>query len=75
MAVGAWVVHSVKCPTLVFGSDHDLTAHEFEPYIGLCAHSPKLDWNSLSASFSDPALLICSLKINKLKKEIFLNRQ
>ena len=28
---GTWVAQSVKCPTLDFDSDHDLTICEFEP--------------------------------------------
>ena len=35
----AWRVQSVKGPTLGFGSGHDLTAHESEPRVGLCADS------------------------------------
>ena len=34
---GAWVVQSVKHPTLGFSSGHDLTVREFEPSIRLCA--------------------------------------
>ena len=29
----------VKCPTLEFGLGHDLTVHEIEPRVGLCAES------------------------------------
>ena len=29
----------IKCPTLDFGSGHDLTVHEFESLLGLCADS------------------------------------
>ena len=36
---GPWVAQSVKCPTLDLGLGHDLTIHEFEPRIGLCALS------------------------------------
>ena len=28
---GTWVDQSVKCPTLDFGSGHDLMVHEIEP--------------------------------------------
>ena len=31
---GAWVVQSVKCPTLGFSSGHDLTVREFKPHVG-----------------------------------------
>ena len=36
---GTWVAQLVECPTLDFGSGHDLTVHEFEPHVGLCADS------------------------------------
>ena len=36
---GAWVAQAVKCPTLDFSSGHDLTVHELEPHVGLCADS------------------------------------
>ena len=32
---GAKVAQSVECPTLGFGSDHDLMVREFEPLLGL----------------------------------------
>ena len=32
---GTWVAQLAKCPTLGFGSDHDLKVHDFEPCIGL----------------------------------------
>ena len=44
------VAQLVKCPTLDFGSDHDLTFCEFEPPIGLCADSAEPAWDSLSFS-------------------------
>ena len=34
---GTWVAQSVKCPTLGFGSGHDLVFHEIEPRARLCA--------------------------------------
>ena len=34
---GAWVAQSVKCPTLGFGSGHDLVVSEFELCMELCA--------------------------------------
>ena len=37
--LGPWVAQLVECPTLDFGSGHDLTVHEFEPHVGLCADS------------------------------------
>ena len=39
---GTWVVQSAKCPTLDFGSAHDLTVHEFEPCVGLYADGSEL---------------------------------
>ena len=38
---GAWVAESVDCPTLDFGSGHDLTAYEIEPCTELCTDSVK----------------------------------
>ena len=34
---------SVECPTLDFGSGHDLRVHGMEPHIGLCTHSTEPD--------------------------------
>ena len=34
---GTWGAPSVKRPTPDFRSGHDLTVHEFEPCVGLCA--------------------------------------
>ena len=62
-----------KRPTLGFGSGHDLTVHEFEPHLGLCADSVGSAWDSLSPSLSLPLpclrMLSLSLKINKFKKK------
>ena len=44
---GAWVA-----PTLDFGSGRDLTVHEIEPYIRLCADSAKPAGDSLSLLLS-----------------------
>ena len=55
---GAWVAQSVEHPTLDFGSGHDLTVHEFEPCIELCADSAEPAWDYLSAC-------VCSLSQNK----------
>ena len=63
------MVQPVKCPTLGFGSGHDLIVHEFEPRIRLCAGSMEPALDSLSPSVSAPPPLILfnvlSLKINK----------
>ena len=58
------MAQQVKCPTLDLGSGHDLTVHELEPHVGLCADSAESAWNSLSASLSAP-LPLPPLKINK----------
>ena len=42
------MAQSVKRPSLGLGSGHDLTVHEFEPRIGLCADSVDPAWDSLS---------------------------
>ena len=44
----AWVAQSVKCPTLDFGSDHDLMVSEMEPRVGALSAEPA--WDSLSPS-------------------------
>ena len=36
---GAWVAQLVKQLILDFGSGHDLTVHECELQVGICAHS------------------------------------
>ena len=48
------MAQSVKHPTLVFGSGHDLTVREFEPRIGLLADSVGRAWDSLSPPLSAP---------------------
>ena len=63
---GTWVAQSVECPTLDFGSGHDLAVREFEPLIGLHAGGVEPAWDSLSLSLSAPPLLALfslSLKI------------
>ena len=60
------MAQSVQCPTLGFGSGHDLTARAFEPRIGLCADSVEPAWYSLSlsVSLSAPPLLTCSPSVS-----------
>ena len=55
------------CPTHGFRSGHDLTVHDFEPYVRLCADRTEPAWDSLSPSLSAPTplMLSVSLKINK----------
>ena len=62
---GAGVAQSVKRPTPHLGSGHDLTVREFDPCIGLCAHSIESAWDSVSLAFSAPPALTCSLSQNK----------
>ena len=57
----AWVAQSAKCPTLDFGSGPDLTVHDTEPHVGLCADSVELALDSLSLS----VYLSLSLSLNK----------
>ena len=46
--VGRLGAQSVKRPAFDFDSGHDITVHEFEPRVGLCADSSELPWDSLS---------------------------
>ena len=48
----AWMALLVKRPTLDFRLGHDLTLHEIDPHIGLCADSVEPAWDSLSPSLS-----------------------
>ena len=63
----AWVAPSVKRLTLDFSSGHDLTVHEFEPHMGLCADDTEPAWHfvSLSLSLSLPFALSLSKQIKK----------
>ena len=58
----------VRHQTPDFHSGHDITVREFKPYVGVCADSAELAWDSLSPShFATPPLkllLSLSLKIN-----------
>ena len=57
---GAWVALQVRCLTLGLGSGQDLTVHEFEPRIGLCANSAQPAWVSLFFSLCPfPAHSFC----------------
>ena len=46
------MTQSVKCPTLDFGSGHDLMVHEMEPCIRLCADRVEPAWDSVSRALS-----------------------
>ena len=67
---GIWVAQLVKHLTLDLGSGHDLTAHEFEPHIGLCDGSTEPAWDSLLLSLPLPCTLSLSLKKKKHLKNI-----
>ena len=60
----------VQCLTLGFGSGHDLMVHESKPHTGLCTHSMKPAWDSLSPSLSDPPHLLKNqyIQIFKIKE-------
>ena len=51
---GTWVAQAVTHLTLGFGLGHDLTVHEFEPYVRLWADSTDPAWDSLSLPLSLP---------------------
>ena len=59
------MTQSVKHLTLDFSSGHDITVHEFEPHIGLCADSAEPAWDPLSPSLSASPLLSLSKIKNK----------
>ena len=48
------MAQSAKCPTLDFGSGHDLTVREIEPRVELCTDSAEPAWDSLSLPLSLP---------------------
>ena len=52
------MARSVKRPTLDFGSGGDLTVHEVEPHLGLCADKTEPAWDSLPPSASAPPPLV-----------------
>ena len=66
---GTWVAQSVKCPTLAFGSGHDLMVHETEHHMGLCVDSTDTAWDSLSLSLCPSHSCALPLSQNKLKKK------
>ena len=49
--------------TLDLGSGHDLTVHEFEPCVGVCADSVEPDRNSPSLPVSLPLCLSKKKKV------------
>ena len=66
---GVWVAHSVKHLTPDFGSEHDLTVHEFEPHFRLHVDKYRTAWDSLSLPLCLPLPRTLSLSKNKLKKK------
>ena len=72
---GAWGGLSwLSIPTFNFSSGHDLTVHEFEPHVGLCADSVGPAWDSLSPFLAGPSLFtylptFSLSKINLKKKK------
>ena len=59
---------SVKCPTLDFGSGHDLAVHGLDPHVqALCCQCGACFGSSVSLSLSAPRAL--SLKNQTLKKK------
>ena len=70
-AWGAWGLSRLSVTTLGFGSGHDLTVHEFEPHVRLCAAHAEPAWDSLSPSHSAPPLHWLSLSLS-LKNKHFL---
>ena len=57
---GIWMVRSIQCLTVDFGSGHDLKVHGFEPHIGLGVGSVELAWDSLPLSPRLPCSCILS---------------
>ena len=59
------VTQSVECLSLDFGSGHDLTVHEFDPHIGLCAGSVEPTWDYVSPSLSAPPPFMLCLSLSQ----------
>ena len=56
---------------LDFSSDHDLTVHDLEPRVRLCADSAEPAWDAFSQSLSALPLHALSLsKLNDIKKTL-----
>ena len=54
------MAQSIKHLTPDFGSGHDVTVCEFEPYFRLCSGSVESSWDSLSFPLSALPLLMCA---------------
>ena len=61
---GTRVVQLVQCPTLGFGSGHDLMVQGFEPHVGLRADIAEPAWDTISL-LSAPLLLTLALSLSK----------
>ena len=59
------MAHSVKRPTLDFGSGHGLTVRELKPHMGFCGDGAEPAWDSLSPSLSAPCSLSLSLSLSQ----------
>ena len=62
---GPRMAQSVKCPTLDYGSGHDLMVHGFEPHVGLCTGSVELAWDSHTSLLSASPTCALSLSLSK----------
>ena len=60
------MAHAVKCPTLDFGSGHDLRLREISQ---LYADSAEPAWDPLSPSLSGPPLLAHMLSLSLFLSE------
>ena len=71
-----WVAHSVKCLTLDFDSDDDLTIVRWSPASGSTL-GVEPAWDSPSPSPSSPPLFACkhSLSLKQTKKRLKENIQ
>ena len=66
---GTWVAHLVNCPTIDFGSGHDLMVFEIEPHTWLCADSADPAWDSFSLCPSPAHTCVhsCALSLSQNK--------
>ena len=53
------MAQSVEHQTLDLGSGHDLTVHEIESRVELCADNTEAPWDSFSPSLSLPLPCVC----------------
>ena len=64
------MTQEVKHPTLDLSSGPDLTVHEFEPRVRLCADGLEPAWDSVSPSLSSPPWFMhtCSYFLSQNKQ-------